>query len=375
MPNQQPIPNLQWVRGKPFVRINIKGQRYSAPCTNEWLIDSGQQPARSLKGRVERVIGTLRVQVAKEAQNGFQEQEPLTISEGVKQFLQHRKQQPSSARPTKKQLERLEATLIEGTSNRPSLVQVVGKRKRLPAIQPSDLEGYELALEKLRFRHNSIRSWMSDCRTFFNWCLESGLVTRSPIRKGRYSIPPVKGTSSKEGQYTNKELEQIQGLMKPDSNLSRFWMVSRNTGARRVEILRLRFRDVDLAKRQIAIHGAAKNPRKEVKPRYLQLLPKLAELLESIRGEPDWFICSLSDVPWTQNACRNACRLYSRKHGIRLGSQRMRRTYAQMLLTAGLPLDQIAYALGNSPETLVNWYLVPQALTWDARTMQVLEGR
>jgi len=89
---------------------------------------------------------------------------------------------------------------------------------------------------------------MSDFRAFLTWCERERLITMSPIRPGEYSAP--RGLS-----YSGLDLAKIHQALTP---IARFWTLGELAGARRSELLRVRFADFRLAYGVLEIHIAAK---------------------------------------------------------------------------------------------------------------------
>jgi integrase len=373
MQEQQKPPGVYHAKGRLYVREFHQGKRKQAPFSNAWLRERGLTGSGKDATRLERIRGELRRQIVEELNSGLEPGMALSVPDAVHAFLKARENAPRTSRPGKKQQDRLRTTLLTGTHNRPPLAKHLGARARVKAVRPDDLAALQRKYESVGLSQNSVRSFMSDCRTFFSWCEEQGAIAKSPFGRGRYSIPPVAGLPEEQLPYDTWELEQFAQALKVGHPLHRTWMLSRSTGARRSELLRLRFQDIDWEKNVIRIRGAAKNPEKQMKPRLVPLLPKLREFLLEQQEQSSCFISSLSVEPWTENAFRSSVRRFNRKHGFGLSTQKMRRTFAQIMANSGMAIEKIAETLGNSPETLRTWYIQPAPQVWDSVTIAALE--
>jgi integrase len=359
--------------GRLYVRASFDGIRQSAPCTNEWLTAQSLQPARELAIRAERIHGALLRKLQERASEGVLKVKAPTLDQAAKRFVEQLNLLPGSVRPSRKQCDRLRSTVLEGTTRRRSLRSILGPRKRLDRIVPHDLHQVEREYEDAGMRPESVRAFMSDIRRFLNWAVECGDLAKSPIRRGGYTLPPGGRVEQDPDHYDAWTLRRIETELVVGSPLQRLYMLAKLTGARRGELLRIRFRDISHAEGVVLIHGARKNPRKQAIPRVVPLVKGLAVFLKELGADPNAYVCSLEQSPWSENAAKCACRSFSQRTGIHLSVQRLRRSAAQALCEAGLSLESVAAALGNSVEVLRSWYVTPTRPAWSAEALAALE--
>ena len=376
--NERPVKKTRRIantfeqKNRLYVRASHDGIRQSAPCTNEWLQAQGLQPARELTIRAERIHGALLRKLQERASDGVLKAKAPTLEQAARAFVEHLQGLPSSVRPSPKQCDRLKATALSGTSRRRSLRTILGGRKRLDRILPQDLLLVEREYEDGGFRPESIRAFMSDIRRFFNWAVEQGELARSPIRRGGYALPPGGRPETETDYYDNGTLRHIESELIPASPLERLYMLAKLTGARRSELLRIRFQDIQFDERVVLVRGARKNPKRQVIPRCVPLVKELAEYLTPFALDPLAYVCSLNRTAWSANAAKCACSRFAARTGIRLSMQGLRRTAAQALCESGLPLEAVAAALGNSVEVLRTWYLTPTKPDWPNTALKAL---
>ncbi len=374
MNNNSTIRGLYESKGRLYIRVSHDGVRKQVPFTNEWLRQKGLEGAQDDATRAERIRNKLLQQISEAQLDGLTSRRKWTVREAIDHFLVDKEKQPKATRPQKKQRDRLKATLLTGTKRRPALVNHLKPRRKVSSVKPGDLANFQRKNEDLDLKPNSVHAYMSDCRTFFTWCVEKGVIARSPIGQTGHSVPPMEGLEEGCTPYSSYEMDAILKSLPARKPLQRMWMVARHTGARRSELLRIRFKDIDWRRGLLLIHGAPKNKEKQVKPRLVTLLPELRKFLFAIRTEGEAYVSSLTTEKWSVNAYRNAARRFNRKFDLDLSSQRMRRTVAQLMAENGTPIEAVAGFLGNSVETLRKWYVQPFPPLLNDATLAALEG-
>jgi integrase len=374
-----PIPHLYWVNQKgknyPNVRAQFNGRRKTAPATNDWLKEKGRRPIEDRESRAAAIHAILEEELRNEAQQGFHPERPLTVKEAVATFLRSLRELPDARKPIPKQLQRTESVLSFGAPRRPSLVSVL-KGRRVDKVTREDLNRLHVRYEKAGYRPETIKSYFSDIRRFFNWCCEVDLMAKSPIRKGAFQMPSGGELDLAGAAYTPEDVDRIERALKPGTLLYRAFLLALYTGARRSEIAKVRFEDLSLGSQgYVQIHGARKNLERRSKLRLVPLHPELASKLGRRLGAATDFVVSGGPKPTSPNALKCAIARFNKKTGLSLGLQRLRRTFGQRVFNSGSPIDTVAGWMGNSPETLERWYLMPALKQFSPEALKALSDR
>jgi integrase len=165
-------------------------------------------------------------------------------------------------------------------------------------------------------------------------------------------------------------LRQILDAAKADDEQTLVWLtLAIVTGARRAEVLALRWRDVDLDKRQVSINGSIDNSRgrSATKTRQTRIVPidnATVDLLRSWRVAQterafavkarivaNCYVLShdvTSRTPWAPHAITTKFMRLRNATGIDCRLHDLRHAYATSLLNAGVPFHEVSSLMGHS---------------------------
>lgn len=99
---------------------------------------------------------------------------------------------------------------MSGSRVRKYLAEFLGHQP-LVAVKPDDIRGYRLWLEGQGLKPLTVLHLLADARCFFNWCVDMGLVDRSPFP--RRVMPRVQ--EQPPDRLTDEEVEAVLGIPEP----------------------------------------------------------------------------------------------------------------------------------------------------------------
>jgi len=204
----------------------------------------------------------------------------------------------------------------------------------------------QLAQEETRSgRHRSpatVNRYMAALSGFFSWALKSDHLDVHPMK----GIEPLAEGSARLRCLSDEERESLIRVCRETGGLRLQTLVvlALSTGARRGELLRLRWSDLDSANRQVVIHGTGR-----LKTRTLPLPAPAFELLarlskvrridrNEVFAEPDGRV-RFPRAAWRaalETAAIRDCRFHDLRHSA-----------ASYLAQSGASLPEIAEILGN----------------------------
>ena len=225
----------------------------------------------------------------------------------------------------------------------------------LAAIEPRQLRNWMDKRRRSGVSGATLNRDMSLGSALYRWAAEAGHVEGNPFRKIR------RDSEKGRARETYLTAEEAQALLASCSDVLRpFVLAALHTACRRGELLGLRWRAVDLARREILIEPAAeKTGRGRVVPMTSELHAELCRL-KSERPRPaidgsDQVFAGSTGRPLQPRTLSTMVRTtVDRCEGIPLEKREgvtlhvLRHTAASLMVAAGVPLFDVAKILGHS---------------------------
>lgn len=211
---------------------------------------------------------------------------------------------------------------------------------------------------------STIGNHLSVIRSFCRWAMIEGLRSDDPTWRQRW---PAKIEEDPEA-LTQDELDTLLNtISKPlaqDDETVWYWKRNRRailtmlyTGLRLSEIATLRYKDVQLRERRIAVIGGKGGKNRSV-PIHSELLKILLEVPESERTSGRGVIGQReSGLPLTPKSFANLFDIWLPRYGIEIHAHQLRHTFATQLLHNGANLKQIQELLGHERLDTTQRYL------------------
>jgi integrase len=223
---------------------------------------------------------------------------------------------------------------------------------------------------------------LSTLRRILNLAVKSGLLERNPVPEIAEVMRACRNRGATEvtqpDAWTREEVAALLELAQ--AHEPHFYPALRfalATGARRGELLALRWEDIDLERRRVHFRRTAK-PRggtkvpKSNRDRLTPLAPGIAEMLSRQlteqrkaakwhgRPEPEWVFASPKGRPWAErNFERTWYRLRDRAVGKKVRPLKLhctRHTFITWALEAGVPAKRVAEWVGASVAVIEQHY-------------------
>ncbi len=287
---------------------------------------------------------------ARLGQLGLAAAAPVTLSEFAREFLDR-----DVAVNTPRTLDRYEGAFTR--------VKAALGDRLLQDITTDDVQGYKADRMKDGMKPATINRELAFLRRVFNVALQRNRVSHTPFRhNGVVVVRLLREDNQRERYLTDEEETRLRAACE----VSRCpWLLSvvvtaLHAGMRRNEILTLRWRDVDLAKRRIVIRATnAKSHRKRVIP----INDKLHTVLSGQRLDSAGAEKSAEALVFTNEADEPIKSLRTAWEGARDGAglvnfrfHDLRHTFASRLVERGVPLLHVSKLLGHSTILMTQRY-------------------
>jgi integrase len=217
----------------------------------------------------------------------------------------------------------------------------------------------ELISELALSGHSVTGSVLSRLRDILDVGVELGCIAKNPVPA---SLKAPKKTGSNEKQVLSRQLEEaILSQLTPMSHEFLFFIVGKETGARKGEILGLSWDCIDLNSDTIYIrrnltHDKSGKPelmnvlKTEDGRRDLPITPALREVLEAMPEKEGLLFGVLftkrkAETVWTH--IRKACATVDAAYAENFTAHVLRHTYITRLFEAGLDIKEIQYLAGH----------------------------
>jgi integrase len=191
-----------------------------------------------------------------------------------------------------------------------------------------------------------------------------GWIKKNPFRSGEPLIRPGDERPRERILTREEEGRLLAACTGRRSHLQPIVIAALDSGLRRGELLGLRWEDVDLSRR--TIHITARNS-KTSRERTVAMTTRLAALVESLPVTGDRVFGIADNV---KRSFKSVCRIAD-VDGIRFHD--LRHTFASRLVRAGVPIAEVARALGHTTLTTTYRYVNADRETAE-RTARALDA-
>ncbi len=198
--------------------------------------------------------------------------------------------------------------------------------KLLSSVRPDDIRLYRIWLEKQGVSIQTVAHILSDCRCFFLWCEDSGLIDKTPFR--RKMMPRIQ--EKPPARLSDEEVETLILLQEPYGFVIRFGL---STGLRWGEMARAQVADIQKGKLTVS----------QTKTGKVRRVPLPVEICAELRGRIG------KVIPFGEKSSGAFARMVRRLSGIRdFRCHRLRHTYACRWLEQGGGIAALQQILGHS---------------------------
>ncbi len=222
-----------------------------------------------------------------------------------------------------------------------NLLPFFGKT-RLNAITPYLVEQYRIERKKL-VKEATINREVALLKNMLNRAVEWQFIGKNPIED-------FKLYKESTGITNFLSREECERLIDASSDTFQWIVITAiHTGMRKMEILNLKWSQVNLESGMIMLHET-----KNGKPRYIPLDRTMIDLLNSIPHRSDYVFAQKNGEPysWIGRAWKNA----TAKADVNLRFHDLRHTFASHLVMAGVDLPTVKELLGHSSISMVMRY-------------------
>jgi integrase len=240
------------------------------------------------------------------------------------------------------------------------------RARRADQVTRRDLEQLYAELSKRKVGASTIRKLHNCLSGAFSAAVRWDLVPANPCRGAR---APRERTRP-DVVPGPEVLRAVLQAAKDDDEQTLVWLtLAIVTGARRAEVLALRWRDVDLDKHQVSINASidASRSRAATKTRQTRIVPidestvallrswRVAQMERALavqaRITPACYVLShdlTSRTPWTPHAITTKFARLRSTVGVECRLHDLRHAYATALLNAGVPAQEVSSLMGHS---------------------------
>lgn len=227
---------------------------------------------------------------------------------------------------------------------------------------------------------SSIRRYLTVLQSIFKQALKLGLISESPAKVERLTLP--KAQAPKIEIFTKQEAAQmLEALENEDLQFQTLIQLAIFTGARRGELVALKFSDVDFEQRKITIERAAykikgkplaTKPPKDYETRTVTINESCVELLKMLKAEKleqaqrigsqwvggNWVFTQWNGEMMNPMTPTKQFSKFLERHGLQHRKfHSLRHTSATLLLYAGVNIKQVQGRLGHGDIETTNKYL------------------
>jgi len=200
------------------------------------------------------------------------------------------------------------------------------RHRPVARVRPDDLRRYRLWLEGQELKPLTVAHLLSDARCMFNWCVDSGLLDRSPFP--RRLMPRIQ--EQPPDRLWDEEVSAVLGVPEPHRFVVRLAL---GTGLRWSELTRAQRSHVEQGMLVVS----------QTKSSKIRRIPLPAELLEDIRGR----VGRLAAYSW-KSPGSFACAVRRASGVQRFHVHQLRHTFACRWLERGGSLAALQQILGHA---------------------------
>ncbi|MGN0678586.1 MAG: tyrosine-type recombinase/integrase [Oscillospiraceae bacterium] len=227
---------------------------------------------------------------------------------------------------------------------------------------------------------SSIRRYLTVLQSIFKQALKLGLISESPAKVERLTLP--KAQAPKIEIFTKQEAAQmLEALESEDLQFQTLIQLAIFTGARRGELVALKFSDVDFEQHKITIERAAykikgkplaTKPPKDYETLTVTINESCVELLKMLKAEKieqaqrigsqwvggNWVFTQWNGEMMNPMTPTKQFSKFLERHGLKHRKfHSLRHTSATLLLYAGVNIKQVQGRLGHGDIETTNKYL------------------
>lgn len=222
--------------------------------------------------------------------------------------------------------------------------------RRLFTITPKEIKAWISDLARMGYAKKTVQNHLN---------LVSGVFRLAQEQYGAETNPALLVRMPSDLPQTPRELPSDEDDARMMASLSRedfalFLLIAKYTGARRGEILGLRFGDIDRSEKTIRIErsvcfvngrASIKSPKTKAGVRTVPLLDVVERYLPD--GKPDKFIFGGRD-PWSKSKFEHELRVYREHTGVEASPHQWRHLYATILFDAEISAKDAQKLLGHA---------------------------
>jgi len=256
---------------------------------NNWYVDyylKGRRKRKKVgpsKKLAEQVLKDIQVKIAKGEYLGVFEEEKVLFTDFAQRYLAYSR--------TNKALTSYKRDLVSSKS----LIPVFGE-KYLFEIIPQMVEEYKAKRLQEGVTPATVNRELSFLRHLFNKAIEWSYLTRNPLQGVKLLKEPPGRTRYLKTEEIGRLLEVIDSFSNDiRSYLKPIVLIALNTGLRKREILRLKWRDIDLVKKKITVTITKTNEIRTV-PMNESLYQELKKMSQD--QESEYIFCNKKGVPY-----------------------------------------------------------------------------
>lgn len=297
----------------------------------EWRDESGTKRRRCIgtdRRQAEDALKVLEAQVVRRKNHPHVASGALLFADLVKMYLE-------SVVPALRWRRHVEAILRELTAE-------FGTR-RLSELTSREVEAYRSARLR-RLKPATLNRHVAVLRRLFNLAIDWGVAEQNPCARVR----SLQERNARERWLTHDEARRLVEVAAP--HLKPAILLALNTGARKAELLSLRWADVNMATKTIAFTQTKSGRRRDV-----AMNPVVVDTLRSIKRQGEFVLmrdgCPLGDF---KTAFHAACRRAGIEPGFRWHD--LRHTHAAHSVMAGTDLPTLQRRLGHASIAMTSRY-------------------
>ena len=215
-------------------------------------------------------------------------------------------------------------------------------------ITKKDIRNWLLILEEKGYKPTTIRSMLTGLKSFYNYCLEEGIVPSNPTS----GIPFFKIPQTVPKYLEKTELNRLRACVEGHLSERAIIEVLFSTGVRISELVAMRIEDINWSERSLLIpEGKGKKGR--IVLFSLECLHHLkAHLANRTDSLPFVFINESATGSIRTQKVTTRFQSYSKELGFKVTAHTLRHTFTAHLAQKGMPLESIQQLLGHdSPHT------------------------
>lgn len=227
---------------------------------------------------------------------------------------------------------------------------------------------------------STVRRYLTVLQSIFKQAVKLGLISDSPAKVERLTLP--KAQAPKIDIFTKQEAAQmLEALENEDLQFQTLIQLAIFTGARRGELVALKFSDIDFEQRKITIERAAykikgqplaTKPPKDYETRTVTINESCCELLKLLKAEKiesaqrlgtqwsggDWVFTQWNGEMMNPMTPTKQFSKFLARNGLKHRKfHSLRHTSATLLLYAGVNIKQVQGRLGHGDIETTNKYL------------------